>query len=185
MKMHFNLGLLLLLLCLISYGCGLDGFLYPNNEDDYSFQEGTNIALSSNGATATAISEGCYMGECRPAMDAIDGSTDEFWASYWDLPAWLEIDFGRQYMVDTVAVVWNSHRHDFTISLSMDGESWTQVKAGRSTNSEGSSPVREVYSITPRGARYMRIVITTTSAPGSHIFQAAISEVEAYGELVE
>lgn len=147
----------------------------------YAQWRGNNIALASNGAKATASSEGYYMGIYRRAEAAIDGSSASFWASNGQMPAWLEIEFDRPYLVDTIAIWWGTHRHDFSIILSEDGKTWTAVKGGKSNNFEGSDPVYEIYEIPPRRARLLRVRITSTTAPASHIFQALIHEVEAYG----
>ena len=142
--------------------------------------EGINVALSSNGATATAISEGSYSGNTCYAHEAIDGRLDNGWSSDWDMPAWLTIEFDQVYNIDTVAVSWGSHKHDFTIALSLNGADWTTVKTGTSNNLEGESSVYEIFSITSQNAKYMKITITSTSAPNSHIFQSSVDEIEAY-----
>ena len=143
---------------------------------------GTNVAASTNGATATAISEGTYLGNTEYAYEAIDANKNTGWSSDGDMPAWLVVEFDQTYNIETVSVWWGSHRHNFTIKLSLNGTSWTTVKTGTSNNAEGDSPVYEVFTITPRDARYIRIDITSTSAPFSHIFQASVNEIEAYSQ---
>ncbi len=147
----------------------------------YAQWRGNNRALASHGAKATAVSDGYYAGVYRRAEAAIDGSSESFWASNGHMPAWLEIEFDRSYLIDTIAIWWGAHRHDFSIILSEDGKTWTTVLAGKSNNFEGSDPVYEIYEIPPRRARLLRVRITSTTAPTSHIFQALIHEVEAYG----
>jgi len=143
-------------------------------------ESNVNVALSSSGATATAISEGTYQGDTHYAFKAIDGDEDVFWASNWDMPAWLQVEFAQVYNIDSIGVWWGSHQHDFTISLSIDGDNWTLVENGTSNNSEGSSPVYELFPINSTDAKYVKIDITSTSAPSYHIFQAIVNEIEAY-----
>jgi len=150
--------------------------LEPNNESK-------NVALSVNGATASAISEGTYNGDTQYAYEAIDGNKDIGWSSSFDMPAWLNVEFDQVYSIDSIGVWWGSHKHDYSISLSLDGSNWTTVKTGISNNSEGSAPVYELFSINSTNAKYMKIDITSTSAPSSHIFQASVNEIEAYGKL--
>jgi len=140
----------------------------------------TNVALMSNGASATAISEGTYMGDTQYAYEAIDGDENIGWSSNWDIPAWLQVEFNQVYDINSIGVWWGTHQHDFTISLSINGNDWTSVVTGTSNNSEGGSPVYELFSISNTNAKYMKIDIITTSAPGSHIFQASVDEIEAF-----
>jgi hypothetical protein len=140
-----------------------------------------NVALAINGAIAKAISVGTYMGTSRPASDAIDGLPSTFWADDWNMPAWLQVVFNQIYTIDRIGIWWGSHRHLFSILLSTDGSSWITVVPNQwSTNNEGDEPIYESFDISPTKARYIQIKINKTSAPQSHIFQAIISELEAY-----
>ncbi len=154
-----------------------------------TFASPINVALASNGGTATAISEGYYNGVTKYASNAIDGNLQSDWCSEWSMPAWLKVQFNKQYLIDRVAVDINYHQQTFAISLSPDGINWTQVVAPQlSTNIPTSYPTYqsagsayEVFDLAnPVLAEYMRVDITTTSAPSSHIFQADVGEVEAY-----
>ncbi len=142
----------------------------------------SDVALQSKGGTATAISEGTYLGQTQYDHYANDGTESTSWSDSWDMPAWLRIEFDQIYAIDSVGVLWASHQHTFSISLSTDGNSWTTVVPSRlSNNSEGSQPVHESFTISSTNAKYIKIDITTTSAPYSHIFQASVGELEAYG----
>jgi len=144
-----------------------------------------NISLSDLGASANAISEGTYQGVTHYASWAIDGDESTDWTSEWSMPAWLEVEFDKVYNIEQVGVWWASHQHTFSIELSVDGNNWTTVVTSRlSNNSEGSAPVHELFQITATEAKFIRINIETTSAPSSHIFQAAVGELEAYAETL-
>ena len=143
-----------------------------------------NVALSANGAIATAITEGTFKGITHYASMAIDGDTNSFWASEWSMPAWLEVEFDKMYDIEKVGVWWGTHQHTFSIELSLDGTNWTTVVSSRlSNNTEDSRPVHELFLINSTEAKYIRINIESTSAPFNHIFQAAIAELEAYSSV--
>jgi hypothetical protein len=145
-----------------------------------TFAQCGNIALNTFGVTASAISEGTYDGTTHYAYYANDGDKSTSWCSQWDMPAWIVLEFSQVYNFDAIGIWWGSHQHDFIISLSTDNLSWTTVKSGTSNNTEGLESVYELYTINSSNAKYIKIEITTTSAPSSHIFQAAIQEIEAF-----
>lgn len=149
---------------------------------DAETETNSNVALQSNGGTASAISVGTYLGQTQYAYYANDGTSSTSWSDNWDMPAWLKIEFDKTYTIDSVGIWWASHRHTFSISVSTDGTNWNTVVPSRvSINSEGSQPVHESFSISSASAKYIKIDITTTSAPASHIFQASVGELEAFG----
>jgi hypothetical protein len=152
-----------------------------------------NVALQANGGTATAISEGTYAGITMWASYAIDGEPgNKFaWCSYWSMPAWVKVEFNQPYLINRVAAEIDYHQQTFAISLSPDGSNWTQVVAPRLSaivpesyptgNPAGNS--YEAFDIDPMMAKFMKVDITTTSAPPTHIFQAIVGEVEAYSAV--
>ena len=142
-----------------------------------------NSTSSVNRVSAVAISEGTYLGITQYASYAIDGDSSTSWSSQGDMPAWLIVKFDQLYEIKSVGIWWGSHQHEFSISLSTDGNNWSTVVPSRlSINSEGSAPVHEVFPIAPTSAEYIKIDITSTSAPSSHIFQATVGELEASTE---
>ena len=140
-----------------------------------------NVALQSKGASATAISYGTYMGDPQYPWKAIDGDNQFGWSSNWDMPAWLMVEFDDVYTIGSVGVWWGSHKHDYSISLSMDSIDWTTVVGPAISINEEAGPIlHELFSITPIDAKYIRMDITSTSAPSTHIFQASVQDLEAY-----
>lgn len=147
-----------------------------------------NVAASANGGTATAISEGSYSGTTHYAYLANDSDYQTDWCSQGSMPAWVKIEFDDVYLISKVAIQVNYHQQTFAISLSNNGTDWNQVVAPTlSSNIPAEIPTSasagasyEVFNITPQNAKFIRADITTTTAPGSHIFQAIVSEVEAY-----
>jgi len=144
-----------------------------------------NISLSEHGAIANAISQGTYMGNTQYASYAIDGDQSSSWSSQGDMPAWLKVKFDKVYEIEQVGVWWASHKHTFSIELSLDGNNWTEVVSSRSSNnSEGSAPVHELFPIDLTKAQYIKLKISSTSAPSSHIFQASVGEIEAFTDIL-
>ena len=140
-----------------------------------------NVALQSKGAIATAISYGTYNNDPQYPWKAIDGDNQFGWSSNWDMPAWLMVEFDDVYTIGSVGVWWGSHKHDYSISLSMDSIDWTTVVGPAiSINEEAGPMLHELFSITPIDAKYIRMDITSTSAPSTHIFPASVQELEAY-----
>jgi len=147
-----------------------------------------NVALQTNGGVATAISEGSYMGTTHYASWANDGDYGTDWTSNWSMPAWVQVEFDQMYSIEKVGVEIDYHQQTFAISLSSDGSNWSQVVSPRLSNNtpvslptyNSAGPAYEVFDITPQMAKFIRVDITTTTAPGSHIFQAIAGEVEAY-----
>ena len=148
----------------------------------------TNVALQSNGGQASAISEGTYAGTTLYASLAIDGDYLADWASQGDMPAWVQVEFAQDYLIERVGVEIDYHQQTFAISLSLNGSDWTEVVSPRLSEntplvvptSESAGASYEVFDITPQLARFMRVDTTTTTAPSSHIFQSIIGEIEAY-----
>jgi hypothetical protein len=142
----------------------------------------TNVALANNGSIATAISSGYYSGITHHPAFAIDGDNISYWASQWDMPAWIKIQFNQTYTISKVGIWMASHKETFALSLSEDGIIWTLVVPHRlSICEEGSSiPIHETFEITPMKAKFIKCEITTTTAPSSHIFQAILNELEAF-----
>ncbi len=142
----------------------------------------TNVALASRGAVASAISEGTYNGVTQYASHAIDGDSTTIWADEWSMPAWLLVKFDSTYTISTLGFWITDDSQHVSLSLSPDSISWTTVVSPRwSQNKEGSTtPVHELFQISDTKAKYIRMNFDSTFAPSGHIFQAILSELEAY-----
>ena len=147
-----------------------------------------NVAASENGGVATAISVGSYSGTTQYASHVNDSDYGTDWCSQWSMPAWVQVEFDDIYEISKVAVQVNYHQQTFAASLSNDGINWTEVVSptlsgnipSQLPTSESAGISYEMFDITPQNAKFMRVNITTTTAPSSHIFQSIVSEMEAY-----
>ncbi len=154
-------------------------------------EDSINYASLSAGASAKADSVGQYRGDSHPASYAIDGDESTSWCNSWKMPAWLEVDFAKPQSVGRVSVTWGqgAHNQRFSILLSEDGRKWQTVVRERQSDTDGApepdfhanTRVRtETFSFRPVTARYMKVSITESSAPATHIFKAIVHEVGAY-----
>lgn len=144
---------------------------------------GRNVALASEGATATASSVGCYFG-CRPPDFAINGNPQDIWAGT-TYDAWLQVAFAESTTVHAVVVLVHCHTHRFVVDLSLDGSTWTRVAGPHTTKNTAPSgncadDDRAEFRFSPVQARFLRVTNLWSDAPGSHIFKTAYYEVEAY-----
>lgn len=156
-------------------------FLIGGLSNVFGQNNNCNYALASNGSTVSAISEGTYDGTTHYASYAIDGNANTFWASEWDMPAWIIVDLNQTRQIDMIAIAWYYNQQEFSISLSNDNINWTTVvPSQQSNNTPDGGNSHELYPINSTNARYIKVDITSTTAPSSHIFKATIWDIEAY-----
>ncbi|HEV7897026.1 MAG TPA: GH92 family glycosyl hydrolase [Planosporangium sp.] len=139
-------------------------------------QLGTNAALNR----PTTASAPCAAAE--PAAKAVDGSLagNSKWCSLAS-PAFLQVDLGSARNVSSFVVKhaglggettgWNTGA--FTIETSVDGSAWSTA-----VTVAGSRSSRTYHPVTVRGARYVRLNVTTPTNNGNNA--ARIYELEVY-----
>ena len=114
---------------------------------------------------------------------AADGSPSEgyMWISRNSYePEWIQLDFKEPYTISRYVVRHAEaggmdpelNNRDFTIEISLDGETWTTV----GSYVGNTAPVTEA-SITPVEAQYVRVNITNGGADG----YVRIGDIEIYG----
>lgn len=107
-----------------------------------------------------------------PARYAADGSpsTGNIWISRMaNQQSWILMDFKEPYEIsryvirhaETSGLDAELNTRDFTMEISMDGETWTTI----GTHTGNTAPVTDV-TITPRQARYVRLNVTNGGADG-------------------
>lgn len=147
--------------------------------------EAENVALAGNGGVATGSSSGSYAGYDAVAENANDGDAESFWAPT-SVPAWLQVQFDRQYSISRVLVRNQYHSIHYDVLLSTDGDTWTALVSDHATpdlqpSGDAEEDENASFDITPMDAGYINVSITQTDAPFSHIYKASLSEVEAWG----
>ena len=120
-----------------------------------------NVALGGM-ATASATRVDSASPDTYSPANLVDGRFDGHWISGGSLPAWVQIDLGREHRIERVE--WSSdrlggfrgrfarpHPEDYKILVSLDGELWTAVATG-----EGRLP----YSKVARNLALAKAVLT-------------------------
>jgi hypothetical protein len=84
---------------------------------------------------------------------AVDGNPESRWSSKFTDPQWIMVDLGEVKTVSKVVLVWeNAFASTYGISVSEDGEKWTEVK----TVADGKGGTEEV-TFDAAKARYVRM----------------------------
>ncbi|MFI5495897.1 penicillin acylase family protein [Actinoplanes sp. NPDC051859] len=123
----------------------------PTYQQVVSFQakRGDDVSNLAAGRAVTASSS--QLG--HPASNAVDGDRASRWSSRWSDNQWLRIDLGSSRAVSRMIVRWEeAYATAYTIEVSSDGSSWTQVKAVTG----GNGGVDNV-TFAPTQARYVRL----------------------------
>lgn len=121
------------------------------------FQAVELVSNLTNGASVTTDASPLLE---HPASLVTDGvlETDSYWSAYPN-PQWVQLDLGGAHELDGVGVVahWQgSYSERYTVELSLDGESWTEV-ADMSANTQPAPPGGYLHGFAPQEARYIRV----------------------------
>ena len=132
--------------------------------------EGNDKNIAEN---KTAVSSGDE-GENVAAKYAVDGNKGTRWSSDFDNNAWMYVDFGKEYKVSKVILIWESaYGKSYDIQISNDGVNWTTVKEMR--GQDGGEDIIEFNAVT---ARYLKLQgIERATGYGYSLW-----EMEVYGE---
>ncbi|MFF4836396.1 discoidin domain-containing protein [Streptomyces sp. NPDC001315] len=92
-----------------------------------SAEPGTDLALHQQ-ATASSTEDG------HPAEHATDGNPGTRWSSAYEDHQWIQVDLGSARRFDRVAVLWEqAFPKTYTIQVSDDGDTWTDVTSVSNT----------------------------------------------------
>jgi hyaluronoglucosaminidase len=132
----------------------------------------TNVALASNGTTATASSVEESLPQFTPDH-AIDGDPATRWSSNYTDGEWLRLAFATPQTIGKVVVRWEAaHATAYQLQTSTDGTTWTT--AATVTNSPGGTET--VWLDQPVSARYLRVQGLSRATQ----FGYSIYELQAY-----
>lgn len=108
---------------------------------DDSYYAGKNLALRQQ--TVTSDGDGSM---------AVDGNIDSRWESAFEDDAYIYVDLGRNYRLDTVNLIWEAaYGSAYTIDVSEDGENWTTVYT--ETAGDGGTDTIGLKGVTGRYVR--------------------------------
>ncbi|HET8600584.1 MAG TPA: beta-N-acetylglucosaminidase domain-containing protein, partial [Segeticoccus sp.] len=131
----------------------------------------TNVALASNGATATASSVELDLPQFTPDH-AIDGDTSTRWSSGYADDAWLQVTFATPQDVGKLVLVWETaHATDYRIDVTTDGSTWQP--AATVHDSAGGTETVWVDAQNVRAVRMQGVKRATS-------YGYSIKELEAY-----
>ncbi len=129
----------------------------------------------------------CSSGELRSEKGmeyAVDGIVDNY--SYWGAkpyPQWLQVDLDKPRKLNTIQVftvyqLAQKRYYQYTVEVSLDGKTWTQV-VDMSKNTTPATHKGDVHKFAPQAARYIRVNMLYNSAnPGVHIVELRAFEAE-------
>ncbi|MFC8515375.1 discoidin domain-containing protein [Streptomyces sp. NPDC057257] len=84
----------------------------------------TDLALHKQASASSVDDPG------NPASNATDGDPGTRWSSAFEDDQWIRVDLGSPVTFDRVALLWETaYPKTYTIQVSDDGESWTDVKS--------------------------------------------------------
>ncbi|MGV9914668.1 discoidin domain-containing protein [Streptomyces tendae] len=82
---------------------------------------GTDLALRRQATASSAEGD-------HPAAHATDGNPGTRWSSAYEDHQWIQVDLGAARRFDRVAVLWEqAYPKTYTVQVSDDGESWSDV----------------------------------------------------------
>lgn len=93
----------------------------------------------------------------RESRHALDGSMNSYWAANGN-DQWLQLDLGAARRLSSVDLAWlhgDKRQAKFSVELSADGDTWTEVFSGQSS---GNINEYETVPFAETGARFIRII---------------------------
>ena len=173
--------------------------------EDTTIRRKSNSALDTRGVIATGSRHGSYSGYSANPKQAIDGKIsswhnmqyspddppkshrENFWGPI-SIPAWLQLEFPAKHWVDEIVIYFSQHALTMDIQASLDGSNWfeivpkTQVNPKRYGDAPASRHSRQRFDVPPNTQfKYLKLRITQTDAPSSHIYKADIDEIIVIG----
>ncbi|EPX58126.1 F5/8 type C domain protein [Cystobacter fuscus DSM 2262] len=165
---------------LAGVGCGLPD---EQGEADEFFQTmgATADALSApNCTTLSAASVLASGNDGNGPRNTLDDQMGTRWSNQ-GAGSWIDYDLGSTRTVSGAAIAWhqgNLRTNTFSMSVSLDGMSYTTVYSGTSS---GKTTAAETYTFSARSARRLRITFKSNSQND----WASIAEARACGAASE
>lgn len=143
--------------------------------DEGERTEGSSSAIVSC-KTLSPVSATASGNDGNLPSNVLDGSLSTRWSSL-GVGQFITTDFGAKLTLCSVSIAWyegNTRKNNFTISVSSDGATFTEVYSGTSS---GTTTALETYAIPQTGARYVRVTVN-----GNTLNRwASITEIKATG----
>jgi hypothetical protein len=158
-------------LCAAAFGCS-------ESVEDADDGAAAEAAVSSNCVASTPTAIRANGNDGNVPANVADNDFGTRW-SRLGKGSYIEFDLGATKSVCQVQVAWyrgNLRRSRFTVSVSPDRRSFTQVFSGQSS---GTSTAMESYAFAPTSGRYVRITVNGNTEND----WASITELKAFAEL--
>jgi len=111
------------------------------------------------------------------AANAVDGNLSTRWSSLYADPQWYQIDLGRMYSIDEVAVSWEvASAKSFFVEVSENGTNWNMLAAR--SNLPAGARIDEFKGLSGKG-RYIKLTGTERTTSWGY----SIYEFEVYGNV--
>ena len=116
----------------------------------------------------------------NPPADAIDSDLTTWWANQ-GVPSWLQVDLEKPTVLCSVEIAWNKgneRTHDFVISTSSDGDTFTDAYTGHSS---GKTLSYEQYDILDSASdvEHIKLSITGSSSKSGWV---SVKEIKVSGK---
>jgi hypothetical protein len=149
---------------LMSGAVGCDGHALHESDVPYeALLAAGSAALTLQNCTALPVRAVSALGDDGNGPgNTIDDRLDTRWSNL-GRGSWIDYDLGAENGISGAAIAWHQgdrRTNDFTLSVSADGRSYTQVHSGRSS---GSTTAAETYTFAGRRARYLRVTVNGNS----------------------
>ncbi len=148
--------------------------LSPTTDDGPGLSQTAVPAFTVQNCTPLSVSSVTASGSeaINPPANTVDDRLDTRWSNLGK-GSWINYDLGSSRSLSGTAIAWhlgNTRINNFTLSVSPDGQTYTQVYSGTSS---GTSTAAETYAFSPTTARHLRITVN-----GSNVSEwASIAEV--------
>ncbi len=135
----------------------------PQSEGGSEFPRSTAGGLVLQNCTPLPVTAVTAVGhDGNVPANTQDDRLDTRW-SHLGPGSWIDYALGADRVVSAAAIAWhqgNLRSNNFTLSVSTDGQSYTQVYSGQSS---GSTTAAETYAFAARPARYLRVTVNGNS----------------------
>jgi hypothetical protein len=153
---------------------------------------GRNVA--KNASVTVDATGGSYRGVQPSARGVVDGDANSiggFWSGRsGSSTGWIQLTLDKEYLISRIRVYsmyWDPAEYgregylEYRVDISNDGNNWKTVlpKAWAKNNlSSMGSWAKEDISFTQCIVRYVKVTITNSSGPSSHLWRTLIREIE-------
>jgi len=145
------------------------------SSDPISLDQG-NWEVSLTGSSLPVVRVKASADDGNVPANVLDGSLSTRWSCN-GVGCWIRTDLSAQMSVTGLSVAWyqgNTRANTFTVSVSDDDSTYTQVYSGKSG---GTTTALESYAIPATSARYVKLTVNGNTLNS----WASVTELKVYG----